>query len=208
MRVIVLAQQKGGAAKTCIAINLACEIAAQGEKVLILDVDEGQHSAFTWGQDRGGLAPEVWQATPDNMQMKLRSALKMGFSCCIIDTAGRTDTALGMALANANFVIVPCRPSGLDIDAAISTIRRIQIGKKPYGIVLSAVIATIGAKEAKKTADWMRSKGLPVCPEFITQRVAISRAIDKGLSLREYEPRSPGVAEFANLLKWTMENCK
>ena len=47
MRVICLANQKGGASKTTNTVNLGAALAAAGRRVLVLDLDP-QHSATTW----------------------------------------------------------------------------------------------------------------------------------------------------------------
>jgi len=58
MRVIVVANPKGGSGKTTLSINLAGCLAAQGERVALLDLDR-QKSATHWLATRGAGLPEI-----------------------------------------------------------------------------------------------------------------------------------------------------
>jgi chromosome partitioning protein len=55
MRVIAVANRKGGTGKTTVCVNLASELAARGRRVLVIDLDSQGHCAM--GLGLGALSP-------------------------------------------------------------------------------------------------------------------------------------------------------
>ena len=51
MRVIAIVNQKGGCGKTTTAVNLAGCLAADGSRVLVVDMDPQAHSTLALGID-------------------------------------------------------------------------------------------------------------------------------------------------------------
>ena len=57
MRVVAVANQKGGSTKTSTAVSLAAVWAGQGHRVLLVDVDPQAQASTAAGVDRGALSP-------------------------------------------------------------------------------------------------------------------------------------------------------
>ncbi len=109
MRVILVANPKGGSGKTTLSINLAGWLASQGQRVAMLDLDR-QKSATHWLAARDMALPDI---------ELLREEQKGETDWLVIDSpAGLHGKSLERALKLAHKVAVPIAPSLFDIRAS------------------------------------------------------------------------------------------
>ena len=69
-RVIAIANQKGGVGKTTTAVNLAGALAAEGQKVLIVDFDPQGNATSGLGFPRGSVEQGIYQALIDKVSLR------------------------------------------------------------------------------------------------------------------------------------------
>jgi chromosome partitioning protein len=126
--IIVVGGIKGGSGKTTIATNLAI-MRAVDYKVLLVDADE-QRSAWDWSQQRDRTEGVDLDFSLVTVCMSGRTIYKNlikledGYDDIIVDTGGRDTTSQRSALSIADVLILPFKPSSIDI-WTISSLRSI-----------------------------------------------------------------------------------
>ncbi|MGA7329355.1 MAG: AAA family ATPase [Rhodomicrobium sp.] len=205
MRIIALAQQKGGVGKSTAAINLACRAHAEGEKAVLIDMDTEQGSSLKWGQRRKGQPPKVITADASNLPSTLAKLRQEGYTWAFVDLPGRNAPAANAGLAAADFALVPCRPVSLDVEASVATVQSAVRAKKPYAYLLSIVLAHLDKQRARRFAEELKEAGQSVCPVMIVQRVIVSDTIADGLCTCEADAKGESAKEFAQLFSWLKE---
>jgi len=138
MKLVAVANQKGGAGKTTTTMNLAA-IAAENSRVLVVDVDP-QKSTTWWASTAGDDLPFDFA---DNTDVSTLSRLRdLPFDIIFVDTPGNlTDsTILSAVLSAADFAIVPTEPEALCIPPMVRTIRSlIEPSQTPFRVLLSKI---------------------------------------------------------------------
>ncbi|KEA54036.1 plasmid partitioning protein ParA [Mangrovibacter sp. MFB070] len=118
--ITIVGCNKGGAAKTTTAINLAVGLAQQGNDVCLVDADV-QRSAARWISEReeAGLSPAITLVEKrDNIAATLRS-LNEKYTHVIVDVTGRNSRELVTGGTVADVIIAPHQSSQLDLDTLI-----------------------------------------------------------------------------------------
>lgn len=132
MRVILVANPKGGSGKTTLSTNLAGYLASTGERVAMLDLDR-QKSATQWLAMRSAALPPI---------ELLHEGQKGDSDWLVIDSpAGLHGKNLERALKLAHKVAVPIAPSlfdiraGQDFLAALHAEKAVRKGHAFVGVV-------------------------------------------------------------------------
>ncbi len=185
LKVLSIACQKGGSAKTTTGINLAVEAVARGLEVVYIDLDP-QVSACDWKDIRGDKPPVVAATPVPHLDRALRAADEAGADLAIVDTAGRTNDAASAAARVADLILVPLQPSLIDLKTLSATLEIIRLaGNKPTRALLTRVRAA-GSRHEDTTA-WLEQQGVEVCPFVLGERVIYQDAYAQGLGVTEVE---------------------
>ncbi len=197
MQVIALISQKGGVGKSTLAVHLATEACAQGQRVLLLDLDP-QGSAMEWANRRGDRPPDVSGANPASVAKEIEQAKGDGFDLVVIDTAPHADHAALQAARAADLIAIPCRPSTFDIAAISATLDLCKLANKQAVVVLNA--APIRSRVTAEAVEAIVEKGGKVSPVVVYQRVAFQHCMIDGRTAAEFEPDGAAGHEITSLL--------
>ena len=196
MRTLALVSQKGGSGKTTLAVHLAVAAAQAGEQVTVIDTDP-QGSAQAWAQVRQQAVPAVLGATPAELPRQLAT---LAATLVVVDTAPHTAVSLATATAVATALLIPCRPTALDLAAVAATVALARAAQKPTAFVLTACPAR--APEVAQARTALATYGFPVAPVLIGERRTYARAVAGGYAVTEYEPQGKAAQEIAALWRW------
>lgn len=201
MPVIAVLNQKGGAGKTTIAVNLAHALQSNGSKVLLVDSDP-QGSARDWNEaNEGEILPVVGldrETLPKDLQ-----AIKGGYDWVIIDGAPQIARLSAAAVKAADLVLIPCQPSPYDVWAAADLVdiikarQDVTAGKPKAAFVVSRRIQ--GTKLGREVEEALNGYELPVLKSSTSQRVAYPTTAAEGQTVF-VEPSSPAAKEVESIM--------
>jgi chromosome partitioning protein len=201
VKTITFANQKGGVGKSTTAINLAAAIVEAGKSAAIFDTDP-QGSVATWFATR----PESYEfptadkIKPNQIADSILAARKAGVDYLIIDTPGRDELTVNAAISGSDYVIIPCRPTVIDIQATLPTLQVVQRLQKSFCFLITQSPPRNQASRSTEAERYLSSLG-PVLPIRVIQRNAYQDAFASGLGVVEYEPTGKAADECRTLFR-------
>ena len=202
MQTLSVISQKGGAGKTTLALNLAVASELAGSPAVLVDVD-AQSSAAAWGDSRDAESPVVVSAQAARLAEVLATAREHGARLCIIDTAPHAQSDALNAARAADLVLVPCRPSVLDLRAIGASADVAALARTRAVAVLCAVPP--GGALADEAEEALRAARLDVAPVRVGHRAAFVHAATAGAGVLEHAPESKAAEEVRALYAWVVE---
>jgi chromosome partitioning protein len=198
MKTIVLASQKGGVGKTTLAAHLAvaAELAGDGPCVL-LDTDP-QASLATWWNGREAETPAFASANLKELAAKREALAAAGFTYAFIDTPPAITEAIQAVVMQADFVLIPTRPSPHDLRAVGRTVDLALESQRPFAFAVMQ--AKPNTRLTVQAVAALSAHGV-VSPAIIHDRVDFASSMIDGRSVLELDPRGRSAAEVAEL--WT-----
>lgn len=202
MITIAILSQKGGAGKTTVSLNLGVAAELAGKSAAIIDLDP-QASATQWGDSRDLDTPVVVSTQATRLPHMLKTCKNNGANVVIIDTAPHAEQSALLAARAADIVLIPCRPSIVDLRAIGSTIDICRIADTPCFVLLNQTPSrgslTRDAEEALLKLD------VPISPVQIGQRVAYIHSVTNGQGVIEYEARGKASKEVQVLFQYILK---
>jgi chromosome partitioning protein len=194
---IALVCQKGGAGKTTLAVHVAVETQRRGLRTLLLDLD-AQASASKILARRGDDPPDFDTEHPARLEETLKSAEAEGYDLVVLDTAPQADQAALRAARAADLIIVPVRPTIVDMDAVQTTMDICALAKRIPVFVLNAVAPQ--GREAVEAREVIVGRGGAVAATTLGDRKAFRTAFNDGRAAQEVEPGSKAASEITALI--------
>jgi chromosome partitioning protein len=206
--VIAVVNLKGGCGKSTIAVNLACELATQGDPVLLLDND-AQGTASQWLKNglkngglpiRGGFIP---LENDDDAERLIRAVGSSGDRYVVLDAPAHVGAATLAAGRIADLVLIPVTASGVDLmatRAAVDLIQHARVLRRSGGPKCLIIPSKIDRRTdaGRHIAEQLQCFGESVGPA-VHQRAAFVEAFGAGQWIGAYAAQSPAHYDIASL---------
>jgi chromosome partitioning protein len=206
VRVIAIANQKGGTGKTTLSINMAYYLTAiKKERTLLIDADIGQESSTTWASLNAGQYFDVVGIAPNAIKDFIERN-QDAYENVIIDCPPRANKEQGRFVQVSHLVLIPIQPSPFDVWASMDLAEIIQTyrnltagtpGLPPTGLPHAYFVMSMGVRGSRiigETAEAIVDTGFGHLQSMTTQYQVYKRSIAEGKTIFDASERQ-GLAE-------------
>jgi chromosome partitioning protein len=204
MRAILIANPKGGSGKTTLATNLAGYLAKQGQRVVMLDLDQ-QKSSLDWLSLRAHELPTI---SGIGSEQEISKGDMEKIDWLVLDSpAGIEGKSLAGALKLVNKVIVPVQPSVFDMVATRDFINRLveekTIQKKKSFIGIVGMRVDPRTRAASTLEQFLLQYDLPIITYLRDTKVYVNAAFNgKSIFDLPFHQAEQELTQWKTLTQW------
>ena len=207
MQVWAVIAQKGGQSKTTLSTGFAVEAAREGAAVVILDADDRQGSALYWSERRDSDDVMVKDSSVAGLPLHVSRGRGSGkIDLIIIDTPANSKDIAMLAAEQADFVIIPVAPRGLDVHSVLQTVKQVQQAGTPFAVILTQVPHQGG--EGQEAHAGFATKGVTLFDSRLHFRKDFYKATPLGKTAAETEPDLPSGVDGARQQSRSRITCR
>jgi chromosome partitioning protein len=201
MHILTVASQKGGAGKTTATAYLAVEAERTGAgPVALVDIDPQGSLAASWNTRE---APTPLFASIDiaHLPEHLRTLERHRVEFVMIDTPPALTDMIRTAIAVADLVLIPARPSPHDLRAVGVIVEMAEAAHTPFCFVVNGTTSrtTIALEAVRALAHHGK-----VAPVILHQRIDFASSMVDGRTVGELNPQSRSADEVASLWQYVL----
>jgi chromosome partitioning protein len=203
MRSILVANAKGGAGKTTLAVNLAGALAARGDRTALLDLDR-QKSSWQWLAVRGEQLPHIRRSGDSPADDR-----GLGDEWLVVDSpAGLHGKNLARTVKMSGVIIVPIQPSLFDMSATGNFLADLaeEAGRRRAAVGIVAMRVDPRTRAAATLDAFLGQFNLPVIT-YLRDTQLYANAAFGGQSIFDLPGyvASREVAQWGPLIEWLDE---
>jgi chromosome partitioning protein len=175
--IVTIASLKGGSGKSTVAASLAAHWQAKGRRPVVLDADPQRSLPRLAEREKKLNNIPIVEDTSENI-WKTARRLANRHGIVVIDTPGFRSESTIASLAAAHFVLIPVKPSPLDVDLMMDTVGVLMEGVKGWTPTFRCVLTqTIpNSVIARHLRAELGKAGFPLLETEIQNRVAYGEA--------------------------------
>ncbi|MEA5595715.1 AAA family ATPase [Rivularia sp. UHCC 0363] len=194
MSVISLINQKGGCSKSTTAVHLSYWLSKKGYSVQLIDAD-AQGSSSVWLKSmEDNLIPVTVLRSPDELLEQIPELTQKCDYLVVDGPAGLAESSRAI-LFRTDLALVPCQPTGLDLQSASDAVRLIKQAQSVRGGAPKAAIFISRAVKGTKLKDeaialLSKTKEVTVLKTVIHQKQAIADTFGQAATIWGLSGRS------------------
>ncbi|MBE9216493.1 AAA family ATPase [Plectonema cf. radiosum LEGE 06105] len=194
MAVISLINQKGGCSKSTTAVHLSYWLSSKGHSVQLIDADaQGSSSVWLKSMEDNSI-PFTILRSPDELLEQIPELTAKCDYLVVDGPAGLAESSRAI-LFRTDLAVVPCQPTGLDLQSASDAVRLIKQAQSVRGGAPKAAIFISRAVKGTKLKDeaialLSKTKEVTVLKTVIHQKQVIADTFGQAATIWDLSGRS------------------